>query len=101
MKICMIPKLNLGVGEMGFMFGVPVICISHPLGPGNSRAFNFSIFKALHCGAKFVVKSLLNAPPPGLTLMNNKLNKLSIFPLFHCRATRKGYLHLCPRMDFL
>ena len=40
-----------------------------PSEPGNSGAFNFSIFKALlkalHCGAKFVVKSLINAPAPG------------------------------------
>ena len=42
----------------------PVNCIPRPAKPGNSRAFNFSIFKALlkalHCGSKFVVKSLLN-----------------------------------------
>ena len=46
-----------------------------PLGPGNSGTLNFSIFKgpakspALRgqiCG-----KSLLNAPLPGLTIMNN------------------------------
>ena len=41
-----------------------------PMGPGNSGAFNFSVFKALlnalHCGDKFMVKSLLKAPaPPG------------------------------------
>ena len=40
-----------------------------PSGPRNSGAFNFSIFKvllkALHCRAKFVVKSLLKAPAPG------------------------------------
>ena len=40
-----------------------------PSGPGISGAFNFSIFKAplkaLHSGAKIVVKSLLKAPPPG------------------------------------
>ena len=29
------------------------------------QAFNFSIFKALHCRAKFVVKSPLKAPAPG------------------------------------
>ena len=37
-----------------------------PSGPGISGAFNFSIFKAplkaLHSGAKIVVKSLLKAP---------------------------------------
>ena len=37
-----------------------------PSGPGVSGAFNFSIFKAplkaLHSGAKLVVKSLLKAP---------------------------------------
>ena len=37
-----------------------------PSGPGISGAFNFSIFKAplkaLHSGAKLVVKSLLKAP---------------------------------------
>ena len=36
-----------------------------PSGPRNSGAFNFSIFKALHCRAKFVVKSPLKAPAPG------------------------------------
>ena len=39
-----------------------------PVGPGNSRAFNFSIFiapvKARPCGDRFVVKSLLKAPAP-------------------------------------
>ena len=43
----------------------PVICIQRPLGAGISGAFNFSIFKAplkaLHSGAKLVVKSLLKA----------------------------------------
>ena len=44
--------------------------------PGISGAFNFSIFKAplkaLHPGAKIVVKSLLKAPPSrGLTIMKN------------------------------
>ena len=38
-----------------------------PRGMGNSRAFNFSVFKtllnALHCGDKFMAKSLLKAPP--------------------------------------
>ena len=37
-----------------------------PMGPGNSGAFNFSVLKALlnalHCGDKFMVKSLLKAP---------------------------------------
>ena len=47
-----------------------------PLGLGISGAFNFSIFKAplkaLHSGAKIVVKSLLKAPAlPGLTIMRN------------------------------
>ena len=71
------------------------LCASHlypppPSGPRNSGSFYFSIFKALlkdlHCGAKFVVKSLLNAPSPGVD--NNDyqqmtliiLNKLSISP---------------------
>ena len=40
-----------------------------PSGPRNSGAFNFSIFKALlkalHCRAKFVVKSPLKAPARG------------------------------------
>ena len=40
-----------------------------PSGPGISGAFNFSIFKALlkalHSGAKIVVKSLLKAPARG------------------------------------
>ena len=39
-----------------------------PPGPGNSGAFNFSLFKARlkarHCRARFVVKSLLKAPAP-------------------------------------
>ena len=39
-----------------------------PKGPGNSGAFNFSVFKALlnalHCGDKFMVKSQLKAPNP-------------------------------------
>ena len=44
--------------------------------PGNSGAFNFSLFKALlnalHCGDKFMVKSLLKAPAPRrLTIMKN------------------------------
>ena len=37
-------------------------------GPGNSGAFNFSVFKALlnalHCGDKFIIKSLLKSPRP-------------------------------------
>ena len=41
-----------------------------PMGPGNSRAFNFSVFKALlnamYCRDKFMVKSLLKAPAPPL-----------------------------------
>ena len=44
-----------------------------PQGRGIAGLFYFSIFKALlkalHCGAKFVVKSLLNAPAPWLTIM--------------------------------
>ena len=40
-----------------------------PSGPWNSVAFNFSILKgllkALHCRAKFVVKSYLNASALG------------------------------------
>ena len=60
-----------------------------PTGPGNSGAFNFSVFKtllnALHCGDKFMVKSLLKAPappPPGgwqrsITNDLDHLNKLS------------------------
>ena len=47
-----------------------------PTEPGNSGAFNFSVFKALlnplHCGDKFMVKSLLKATPPRrLTIMKN------------------------------
>ena len=47
-----------------------------PIGPGNSGAFNFSIFKALvkarHCGVRFVVKSLVKAPAPrGLNIMGD------------------------------
>ena len=47
-----------------------------PSGPGISRTFNFSIFKAplkaLHSLAKIVVKSLLKAPlSRGLTIMKN------------------------------
>ena len=44
-----------------------------PQGRGIAGLFHFSIFKALlkaqHCGAKFEVKSLLNAPAPWLTIM--------------------------------
>ena len=47
-----------------------------PSGPGNSGAFYFTIvkalLKALHCGAKFVVKSLLNAPAPGVDNNDNQ-----------------------------
>ena len=55
-----------------FMEDVPLmvrLCTSDlyhwpPSGPGNGGALNFSFFKALlkalHCGAKFVVKSVLN-----------------------------------------
>ena len=39
-----------------------------PEGPGNSGAFSFSVCKAwlnpLHCGDKFMVKSLLKVPAP-------------------------------------
>ena len=39
------------------------------IGPGNSRAFKNCILKTLlkawHGGVKFVIKSLLKAPPPG------------------------------------
>ena len=39
-----------------------------PPGPANSGALKFSIFKARHCQARFVVKPLLKAPAPrGLT----------------------------------
>ena len=52
-------------------------------GPGNSGAFNFSIFKALlnalHCGDTFMVKSLQKAPAPPEADNNDLdyLNKLS------------------------
>ena len=47
------------------------------LGPGNSGAFNFSNFKARHCGGRFVVKSLLKAPAPWrLTIMWNNSREL-------------------------
>ena len=40
--------------------------VPDPTGPGNSGAFNFLVFKALlndlHCGDKFMVKSLLKVP---------------------------------------
>ena len=47
-----------------------------PPGPGNSGAFNFSIFKARlkarHCRARVLVKPLLKAPAPqGLTITWN------------------------------
>ena len=64
-----------------------------PQGRGIAGLFYFSIFKALlkalHCGAKFVVKSLLNAPAPWLTIMTiNKWPKsfwisFPSFPLSH------------------
>ena len=57
----------------------PVICIHGPSGPGISGAFNFSIFKAplkaLHSGAKIVVKSLLKAPGTDV-MKNNKWPEL-------------------------
>ena len=41
--------------------------VQAPMGLGKSRVFNFSVFKALlntlHCGDKFMVKSLQKAPP--------------------------------------
>ena len=37
--------------------------------------FNFSIFKALHSGAKFVVKSLLNVPAPRVN--NNESEQMT------------------------
>ena len=44
-----------------------VICI-HGSGAGDSRAFNFSVFKALekarHCQDRLVVKSVLKASAP-------------------------------------
>ena len=59
-----------------------------PSGPRTSGAFNFSIFKALlkalHCRAKFVVKSPSKAPAPGADKLKlrtttdlNHLNKFS------------------------
>ena len=58
-----------------------------PTGPWNSGAFNFLVFKALlnalHCGDKFMVKSLLKAHAPGGWLKRrttndmDHLNKLS------------------------
>ena len=67
-----------------------------PSGPGISGAFNFSIFKAplkaLHSGAKLVVKSLLKAPAlPGTD--NNEEQQMTwiiwiIFPrLAYCDFT--------------
>ena len=54
-----------------------------PLGPQNSGAFNFSIFKALlkalHCRTKFVVKSTLKAPAPGGWQTTTDLNHLNKF----------------------
>ena len=53
-----------------------------PLGPGNSGTFNFSIFKAplkaWHCGAIFVVKSLLKAPAPRPEADHNVEQKLGV-----------------------
>ena len=52
-----------------------------PSRPRNSGAFNFSIFKALlkalHCRAKFVVKSPLKAPAPGGWQYQNKERQLN------------------------
>ena len=53
-----------------------------PTGPGNSRAFNFSVFKALlnalHCGDKFMIKSLLKAPaPPPPAADNNEEQQMT------------------------
>ena len=56
------PPLNYSVMHQSFVAPAPS-------GPRNSGAFNFSIFKALlkalHCRAKFVVKSPLKAPALG------------------------------------
>ena len=66
----------------GFYEGLSIMHQSYvvpaPTEPGNSGAFNFSVFKALlnalHCGDKFMVKSLLKAPAPRILIImtNNK-----------------------------
>ena len=69
----------------------------HLTGPGNSGAFNFSVFKALlnalHCGDKFMVKSLLKAPPPPTEVDNNEEQQMTwtiwinFLPLSHGGST--------------
>ena len=59
-----------------------------PTGPGSSGAFNFWVFKALlnalHCGDKFMVKSLLKAPPPPAPEVdNNEEQQMNIHTYAH------------------
>ena len=80
-----------------------------PSGPRNSGAFNFSIFKALlkalHCRAKFVVKSPLKAPPPPpppmgadkIKIKNNNWSRpINRAPLGHTRFYCQGALFPWP-----
>ena len=56
---------NISIMHLSFVSTTPQGPWTAPPGPGNSRAFNFSVFKALlkarHCSVRFVVKSLLKA----------------------------------------
>ena len=76
--------IKMTILKTGVSYGLEVeIWIMHqsfaspaPPGPGNSGAFNFSIFKARvkarHCRARVLVKPLLKAPAPqGLTITWN------------------------------
>ena len=55
--------------------------VQAPMGPGNSVAFNFSVFKALlnalHSRDKFMVKSLLKAPSRPLEVDNNEEQQMT------------------------
>ena len=73
-----------------------------PSGLGISGAFNFSIFKAplkaLHSGAKLVVKSLLKAPAPSGTDNNEEQQRHESFELtflaYPIVIPHKLWLHL-------
>ena len=67
-----------------------------PPGPGNSGAFNFSIFKARlkarHCRARVLVKPLLEAPAPGAD--NNVEQQLGVV-LMKLKRGRRASFYAC------
>ena len=71
-----------------------------PTGPGNSAAINFfrflkALLNALHCGDKFMVKSLLKAPPsprPVFFIAWNSLFSVEKVNLYLVHAKRSGLL---------